>query len=64
MKYLILECDELRDQYECDANRRPLCLTDDYSKYKDFGYEIYEVKGNGTFKLIKPYYNKKIKKKS
>lgn len=55
MKYLVVKCDELNDQWECDANRTPICLTDDYSKYDCFGYDIYEVKADGTFELIREY---------
>lgn len=56
MKYLIIECEELLDQYECEVHRTPLCMTDDASKYEhEFGYEIYEVKDDGTFSRIKEY---------
>lgn len=54
MKYLIIKCDELGDQWECDANRTPICITNDYSKY-GYGYEIYELLTDNTFKLIKNY---------
>ena len=54
MKYLIVRCDELGDQYECDANREPVCMTDNYDKY-GFGYEVYELQPDGTFELIKDY---------
>ena len=54
MKYLVVRCEELSDQYECDANRIPLCLTDDYSTYGR-GYEVYELLSNNKFKLIKDY---------
>lgn len=54
MKYLIIKCDEIGDQWECDANRTPICMTDDCSKY-GYGYEVYELKPNNTFKLIKEY---------
>lgn len=54
-KYLIVKCDDLNDQWECDANRTPVCLTNDYSKYNKMGYEIYEVKADGTLKQIREY---------
>lgn len=54
-KYLIIECDELHDQWECDANRTPICLTNDYSEYNKRGYEIYEINANGTLKQIRDY---------
>lgn len=55
MKYLIVKCSELGDQYECDADRTPVCLTDDYEKYDRYEYEIYEITSENTFKLIKEY---------
>ena len=55
MKYLVVKCEELGDQYECDANRIPVCITDDYSEYNKFGYEIYKVLENGKLKLIRDY---------
>lgn len=54
MKYLVVKCEELSDQYECDANRTPFCLTDDYSSF-GVGYEVYEILPNNKFKLIKDY---------
>jgi len=54
MKYLIVKCDELSDAWECDANRQPICLTDDCSTY-GYGYEVYEILSDNTFKLIKEY---------
>ena len=41
-KYLIMKCNELADQYECDADRIPVCLVD-------------EVLEDNTFKLIRNY---------
>lgn len=52
--YLIMRCKTLSDQFECDAMREPVCLTNNPKKY-GHGYEIYEVKPNNTFKLIKDY---------
>lgn len=60
MKYLIIQCDELGDQWECDADRTPICMTNDYSKYGGYGYEVYKLKSNGTFELVKEY-TKEIK---
>lgn len=64
-KYLIMKCDELSDQYECDADRSPVCLVDDWAYYNEYGYEVYEILKNNTFKLIKSYAqeDKKRKKK-
>lgn len=52
--YLIVKCKELSDQYECDAMRKPVCLTENPEKYGR-GFEVYEVKPNNTFKLVKDY---------
>ena len=52
MKYLIIECNELGDQWECDADRTPICMTDDYSPYGS-GYEVWEIQPDNTFKCIK-----------
>lgn len=54
-KYLVVKCDELGDQWECDADRQPICLVEDYGKYDVMGYEIYEIQEDGTFELIRHY---------
>jgi len=59
MKYLIMKCEELNDQYECDANRIPITMTNDwktwYEKTKpDYYFEVYEYKNN-QFICIKNY---------
>lgn len=54
MLYLVIKCSELGDQWECDANREPVCLTEDISKY-GLGYEVYKVNPDNTFTLIKDY---------
>ena len=45
MKYLIVRCTDLYDQNECDADRRPLVLVDDWEKWVSAHpkehYEIY-----------------------
>ena len=55
MKYLVVRCVELGDQWECDADRRPVCLTEDYSKYDKQGYEIYKLNKDNTFTLVRNY---------
>lgn len=55
MKYLIVECNELGDQWECDADRKPVCITEDKWKYWEMGFEIYEINEDNTFTLIKNY---------
>lgn len=59
MKYLIMKCEELRDQYECDAARTPITMTDNWKTwYKDnnpdYYFEVYEYKNN-HFTCIKDY---------
>ena len=54
--YLVVECNELSDQYECDADRTPICVTKNYKRYDRSGYEIYEIMSDGKLKLIKDYY--------
>lgn len=54
MEYLIVKCEELSDQYECDCNRIPLKMVDDYSSY-GYGYEVYKLNKDNTFQLIKEY---------
>ena len=55
MKYLIVKCKLLNDQFECEADRRPFCLTDDWKKDrpKKGYYEVYEITPTNKFKLIK-----------
>jgi len=53
-KYLIVKCEELGDQWECDANRTPVCMTDDYSTY-GIGYEVYKLTSENEFRRIKDY---------
>ena len=60
-KYLIVRCYSLNDQYECDANRYPVCLTntpDTYSPTNEDFYEIYEIKADGSIgEVVKTVYN-------
>ena len=55
MQYLIVKCEALSDQYECDADRTPLCITDDFNlqKYNKVGNEVYKILPNGKLELIK-----------
>lgn len=52
--YLIVKCDELCDQFECDADRMPVCLTEDASQY-GLGFEVYQVNIDNSLTLIKDY---------
>lgn len=61
MKYLIMKCDELGDQWECDADRTPICMTDDWEAYFNannipYDFEVWERQADNTFKRIKEYY--------
>lgn len=57
--YLVVKCEELHDQYECDVNRTPLFLSTGVpeKKYFRFGYEIYVANDyiTGRLKRIKEY---------
>jgi hypothetical protein len=54
MKYLVIQCTPLGDQWECDAHRLPICMTDDPSQY-GYGYEVWRVQDDGTFVCVKEY---------
>lgn len=54
-QFLIIRCDELSDQYECDADRVPIRITEDTKNYRKYGYEIYEIYNDGHLKLIQEY---------
>lgn len=49
--YLIMRCDELSDQWECDADRTPIAIVDDWKKWfdeqkpLDYLFEVYEWDG-------------------
>jgi hypothetical protein len=45
LKYLIVKCRILSDQFECEADKTPLFLTDDWKRdYPKKGYyEVYEL---------------------
>lgn len=60
--YVIVYCEELRDQYECDANRTPILVLEDVDedcidlvKFHKYGYEIYIADTNGNLKKIQEY---------
>lgn len=54
-KYLIVKCKPLSDQWECDADREPICLTDDYDKYNKYGYEIYRINNDNSLTQVREY---------
>ena len=57
--YLIVKCEELNDQYECDADRTPITLTENWGAWfsevtPDYAFEVYELRDN-EFVRIKDY---------
>lgn len=56
-----MKCEELGDQWECDANRSPVTMTDDWKSWydnthPDYWFEVYRYnKQEGDFTLIKEY---------
>ena len=60
MMYLIMRCDALGDQYECDADRTPVCLVTDWKEWyylamPHYAFEVYEMTDNQEFNLVKSY---------
>ena len=56
MKYLIVNCEPLSDGWECDADRTPVCITNDLNRYWGvWGYEIYKIQPDGQLTLIQNY---------
>lgn len=56
MKYLIVKCVPLDDQWECDADRSPMFITDDWKRdVPDYAFEVWEIKENYTLELIRDY---------
>ena len=56
MSYLIVKVYPLGDQYECDADREPYKVVEDWRKerVKEL-YEVYEINGDGSLTLVKEY---------
>ena len=56
-KYLVVKCEPLSDQYECDADRTPLFITDDWkNNAPGCKFEVYEISENGNVgECIKNY---------
>ena len=56
MAYLIVKCEALGDQYECDANRTPMFMCDSWENLRlPYAFDVYELQKNNTFKLVKDY---------
>lgn len=54
--YLIIKATPLDDQWETEADRNPVCVTTDTTPYEGEGYEIYQIKPDGTLEQIKEYW--------
>lgn len=56
--YLIMKCEELNDGWECDANRTPLAVVNDWKYWIKCNptnyYEVYQIVGESP-ELIKRY---------
>lgn len=60
VKYLIIRCTPLNDQYECDADRTPICLVDDWKKWEketnpNYYFEVYKCENGKDFEIVKEY---------
>lgn len=58
--YVIVECRELNDQWECDADRTPIRVLinvepDKLEEFKCYGYEVYVASADGTLEIIQDY---------
>jgi hypothetical protein len=61
-KYIIVKCEELDDQWECDCDRTVIKVVEDYKPYYCFGYEIWLILSDGSVKLVKEYCKGKRKR--
>lgn len=60
--YVIVKCEELGDQWECDADRTPLLVLinaspDRLKQFQHYGYEIYVASKDGKLTRIQEYYD-------
>ena len=56
MAYLIVKCEALGDQCECDANRTPMFMCDSwYDLRLPYAFDVYALKDDNTFELVKDY---------
>lgn len=59
-KYLIVKCEPLSDQYECDCDREPMFLVDDWNDWIEknhptYWFEVYKFADSEKAELIKEY---------
>jgi len=55
-EYLVVKCRPLNDQYECEYDRTPICITTNYSQYNQEDYEIYAIYKDNRIKLFRECY--------
>ena len=56
MSFLIVKCEPLNDQWECDAHREPMFICDDWHSLKlNYQFEVYQIDSDNTFTLVKDY---------
>ena len=58
--YVIVKCEELSDQWECDADKTPIRVLINVEphklrKFKCYGYEVYVASADGTLEKIQDY---------
>ena len=58
--YVIVKCEDLSDQWECDAKKRRIMVLitakpEKLERFKHYGYEVYIANKDGTLKLIQNY---------
>ncbi len=59
-KHLIVKSEPLQDGYECECDKQPIVIVEDwkewYKKSKvNYHFEVYEILDNGEIKLIKEW---------
>lgn len=55
-KYLIVKCNELDDQWECDADRIPMYITDNWKKnIPTYKFEVWEIKSDNILECVREY---------
>ena len=56
MSFLIVKCEPLSDQWECDAHRTPMFMCDDWHNLKlDYRFDVYQVNEDNTLSIVKDY---------
>ena len=60
MKYLIVKYEPLNDGWECDANRIPITMVDDWRQWEkdskpQYDYEVYKLSEDNIFECLKEW---------